>query len=1033
MSAARVSFWRLLPGVRRRERGRFLYFAALAALLNMALTVGLVGAEALFLSRVGIELLPHTFVIAALTTVLGTLVYAVWVGRARNDSYFIVILLIAVGLIVFGTLGAWLRWTWILPALFCLYFLSQAVFINHFWTFTWDYFDTAASKRLFPLLAIGQSVGGFLGGALVMGMGRFAPPEALLVTWALLLTAAVLVLRLGHRQLRRWGPLALEEADETSLEGMQGALRYIRGSSLGRWLALSTLGMVLTLFVAQYLYSDIFVRSFPRAEELAYFLGLFLAITNLIEIPLTAFGTPRLIERFGVAGANLAHPVLTLLSFAALALDYRLGAALVARVNRELIEQAVAAPVRNLAYSALPFRSRGRLRAFLEGVVGYSGMALAGVLLLVLGGRVAPLWLCLAGAGTALLYLLANLTVRRQYLRTLAEGLREGRIDLAELSGDIGNWEASRLAQLWNTLLASDADAPSAAQLDLAPVLARRGIVEPLLRAAIHPSRRVRRACIQALALAPAEEAKGALVGALQDPEASVRLAALQTLADLELTQDTELKPAVRERLEESDVNVRAEAALHCGPAGLRALEGMARSGEREPAVAALRRLPPELLPLALERVGDTEPAVRAEALERVARLGGAASVSRTRLTAALGHAEVAVRRAAVRMLGQTSDPAALADLARALADPAREVRTLASALLGEAGDVGVDAVLPVLETTLTPTLEVALSALAAAGTPRARRLLARELRRHVHDVWRALLVLHTLLERADPSVRFLRLAYQNVVSRSMRAAVLILELSEDARLVRMVTRVLRFASARKRGDALEVLSNLGDREVARLLVLLLEAHPFEEKIPLVADLFRAPANHDEVLEAARVSSDPWIRRAYAACAAERRHGRNEEEGMERLLYLQRVPLFSQLTLEQLEAIDRILSEARYLKGEVICQEGEIGNELYVLIAGEVGVFKGYGTEQAVCLTTQAPVTCFGEMAVLCDEPRSATVVANEDARLLTLDGGRVKELIYQMPEISFDFFRVLTMRLNEANQRYQDLVGSRPPTAHPV
>ena len=207
------------------------------------------------------------------------------------------------------------------------------------------------------------------------------------------------------------------------------------------------------------------------------------------------------------------------------------------------------------------------------------------------------------------------------------------------------------------------------------------------------------------------------------------------------------------------------------------------------------------------------------------------------RLLAALGHAEEQVRCAAVRALAQTDDPAAPAELARALADPAREVRTLASTVLGEAGDRGVDAVLPVLETTSTPTLELALHALAAAGTPRARRLLARELRRHVHDVWRALLVLHTLDEGADPSLRFLCLAYQNAVSRSTRAAVLILELSEDARLVRAVTRVLRFASARKRGDALEVLSNLGDREVARLLVLLLEAHPFEEKIPLVADL----------------------------------------------------------------------------------------------------------------------------------------------------------------------------------------------------
>ncbi len=96
-----------------------------------------------------------------------------------------------------------------------------------------------------------------------------------------------------------------------------------------------------------------------------------------------------------------------------------------------------------------------------------------------------------------------------------------------------------------------------------------------------------------------------------------------------------------------------------------------------------------------------------------------------------------------------------------------------------------------------------------------------------------------------------------------------------------------------------------------------------------------------------------------------------------------------------------------------------------MLIDGEVDVYKSYGTEQAVRLATQSPVTCFGEMAVLCDEPRSATVVASEDARLLTLDGARVKELIYEMPEICFDFFRVLTERLHTANQRYEELARS--------
>ena len=109
----------------------------------------------------------------------------------------------------------------------------------------------------------------------------------------------------------------------------------------------------------------------------------------------------------------------------------------------------------------------------------------------------------------------------------------------------------------------------------------------------------------------------------------------------------------------------------------------------------------------------------------------------------------------------------------------------------------------------------------------------------------------------------------------------------------------------------------------------------------------------------------------------------------------------------------------------MICREGEIGRELYVLVEGEVDVFKHYDSDQPVRLATEAPISCLGEMAVLCDEPRSATVVASQDTRVLTLQDSRVKELIFEMPEIAFDFFRVLTNRLNTANRRYEELVQS--------
>ena len=55
---------------------------------------------------------------------------------------------------------------------------------------------------------------------------------------------------------------------------------------------------------------------------------------------------------------------------------------------------------------------------------------------------------------------------------------------------------------------------------------------------------------------------------------------------------------------------------------------------------------------------------------------------------------------------------------------------------------------------------------------------------------------------------------------------------------------------------------------------------------------------------------------------------------MERLLALKEIPLFKNLSLDQLEAVHQITKEVEYLPGEVILKQGERGDELYLLIAG---------------------------------------------------------------------------------------------------
>lgn len=1008
--------------MRTGERPRFLFFALLAVLLGVGLSTGLAAVEALFLTRVGPARLPETFVLAALVSAAGSLLYAYWVGRLRNDGFFVLLLSLAAIALCVGAGGVRAAWPWAPTALLCLFFVLQVVFQNHYWTFTGDYFDTPATRRLFPLLTAAYSLGGAVGGLLAALLVSVAPLEILILTWAGLQLAAAVWLRARRGSLRVWGPLDLEEADETSLAGMHSALRYVRSSRLGRWLVLSSLAMVGALFVAQFLYSEVFVAHYPDEAELAAFVGLLLVATNGLEIAVALVLVPRLIDRVGVARAHLLHPLTTLISFGGLAVGPLLGTGVLARVNRELIENAVAQPVRNLVYNALPFRIRGRLRALLEGLVTQLGMAIAGGLLLLVGPKLSFFGLSLVGAGTAAGYLVAALAVRGEYLRALAGEMRAGRIDLDEIGRDVGRWDAARLESLWDSLLAEPS--PTLPALDLARVLADRGLVRALLRGLRHPEHRVRLVTLNALERGPHRDTLPALIEASREADADVRAAALRALVALELADDEDVAAALRARVEDTAPLVRALAAAGLGRAGAARLRGMAGSSDPELACAALPLLAKEDQDVARARCQDADPCVRAAAIDCVRRAAGDAWPSDLDIAEDLDHPDVRVRRAVLRALGAAPDAALRERAARALEDSDREVRGLARAALARIGDSGAEAASRHLDASRVTSVEAALGVLADLDTEFARDLLRAQLRYRISQAWRSLVVLHALRRETGAGLEFLELAYQNCLVRSARFTFYILQLIEDPRLVRSVARVLRFGSARARGDALEVLSNLGDRVVARLLALLLEPGTLEAKLPLVAARFSPPRDRAEILEAAATAHDPWIRRAHAALTAGKKTPPGDE-AMERLLHLRRVPLFARLTLDQLEAITRILSEARYPAGETICREGEIGAELYVLIEGEVAIYRDFEGLRPLQLGTQVPVSCFGEMAVLSDEPRSATVVTLQESRLLVLEGGRLKELIYQMPEIAFDFFAVLTARLRAADARYARIARS--------
>ncbi len=1034
----------LFPQVRAPEMARFAFFLLLSLLLNLAQTVGLVLSESLLLANHGPAALPLSFLIAALTTVVGSLLYALGVHRAKNDRYFIRLLGGLAALVLLVWAGLTRQVPGLYFALVSLFYLSQCILTNHYWTFTGDFFDTLASKRLFPLFVVGASLGGMIGAFLVSALGPYVRSEELLLLWPLFLVLALLLLRSSRRLLRRWGPLELEEADETSISEMRNAANYLRQSRLGQQLVVSCACMILAAFLGQYLYSSIILASYPDSEQLAAFLSRLLAITNGLEIVVEVAVTPWLIRTLGVANANQVHSGITCFSFLAICLMPNLATAVLLRATRESLENAVASPIRGLVYNALPARSRGRVRAFLEGLVTYAAMALAGLILWAVGSGATPApWMYGLGFTTAALYFAANWAVRSSYLHTMIDEVQAGRLDLEELSGGFAASELQRLTNLWQDLCREASDSPDPALLRLSQTLASRQAWAPLAQVAASDQEIptwLRRVCLQALAQPGWPRDWRLLQECVASSEAEIRLAALRAVGDL--------KPGLVPGwlvacMQDSQTEVRALAAsLLIGlPKGKEAAEAsqclLAMLADDFPptVVAALRNTPLSLSSELVARCAHPSSRVARAALMRLADFHGEDQGRRRSwvLSAleALDRRETPVRRAALQLLQSHQEliPAEsevwqrisrhLEESSKASRD--RCIQVLAACPL----DLG-PILSPYLDSASGNTARAAVSCLSQSGRRESRERLTRMLRSQVQQLWVCTLLKLPHGDAPQVQLDYLQLCLDNASGRSRKLVFDILAGIETPKVIRSVEKVLRFTNLRARADALEVLSNLGDREASQLLVLLLESGDLRDKMnDLPASLVRQ-AEWEAFCSSQWLAYDPWLSQAVEWLRKEKTWDDAEEEKVERLLVLRKVPLFAQMNLEQLVAIDQRLEEVEYLAGEVVFEEGQLGAELYILLDGTVKIVKARGSGQELLLTRLEGVNYFGEMAILDDEPRSASVVVERNSRLLVLKGEQLKDLVEQMPEMAFEIIKVLTARIRQADDRLNQMVKSK-------
>ena len=135
------------------------------------------------------------------------------------------------------------------------------------------------------------------------------------------------------------------------------------------------------------------------------------------------------------------------------------------------------------------------------------------------------------------------------------------------------------------------------------------------------------------------------------------------------------------------------------------------------------------------------------------------------------------------------------------------------------------------------------------------------------------------------------------------------------------------------------------------------------------------------------------------------------EENQRILQTLKGVDFFSKLNMGDLEQLLMSLKRASFPKGHAIIKEGEIGDTFYMISRGKVSVWKKKGFFSKDRLATLGPSQFFGEMALVTNDPRGATVIADEDAELFVLYKKEFKQLLLNNPEIEKQVKEVLQTR----------------------
>jgi len=152
---------------------------------------------------------------------------------------------------------------------------------------------------------------------------------------------------------------------------------------------------------------------------------------------------------------------------------------------------------------------------------------------------------------------------------------------------------------------------------------------------------------------------------------------------------------------------------------------------------------------------------------------------------------------------------------------------------------------------------------------------------------------------------------------------------------------------------------------------------------------------------------------------------------VEEVELLRRIPLFAKIDPTRLKLLAFTSDRVKFDPGQVVFEQGDGGDYAYVIIEGEADV--SVNTPSGPLLVASIKEhELVGEIAILCDVPRTATVTASSELIALQISKDLFYRLVTEFPEMAIEIMRDLARRLELTTGRLQQAVvqGQKPDDA---